>query len=477
MELRTLLRKLESIDEVKDEYVLNDDSSKGEISPWAMSGGMVYDVFKIKSRKREQWEFMKVATGRISYKRLCGYKSEKDGKQIWGEVQIADKLENIDGFVEKLDGPYIIEEDQLAFITQELGDMNLESYIGENKLSEDRILSIITDLAEALGKAHDVGVFHRDIKPENVIMFGDKPKWCDFSEAGVGGRKSTLVERGTRLYLAPEVLEDSGKSKTKTAEIYGMGEMLYHMVVGESPYTEKDIENCTNLVKVNDRLAELKKDHQDLGSRMNKLESTSVSESMKNTIRKSMDPDPSKRHQTLNEFKQALDTEYSGRIKETDDFYRTAIQYLKGINDNSETPKEVAKDEFGVLMKPETLEEAVEKVEGFRSSAGELVEYSSKKGLDYSGINGKAKDVWNNLKPVLDSQEEGIRKIFIHPADTKGEGEQEKAAKKHIGELVNKKTLTDERIDEIQSSGRYKKISRLTHDARKEYSSLPNLGN
>lgn len=113
-------------------------------------------------------------------------------------------------------------------------------------------LEIVAEVASALAAAHSVGVMHKDVKPTNVLIqeASDgtaRARLCDF---GIG----TLTERGrlesagitivgltetqdsstyagTRLYMAPEVLE--GKTATLPADVYALGVLLYQVVAGD----------------------------------------------------------------------------------------------------------------------------------------------------------------------------------------------------------------------------------------------------
>ncbi len=115
-------------------------------------------------------------------------------------------------------------------------------------------LEIVAQIAEALSAAHSVGVLHKDIKPGNILIEpgrGGKPR-AKLTDFGIGritdkdrlvdaditfaGMTQTLKSEragssGTRLYMAPEVLE--GKVATIQADIYGLGMVLYQAVVGE----------------------------------------------------------------------------------------------------------------------------------------------------------------------------------------------------------------------------------------------------
>ncbi len=115
-------------------------------------------------------------------------------------------------------------------------------------------LEIVAQVAGALAAAHSVGVLHKDVKPGNILIgpgrggqprakltdFGigritDKERLVDAEITFVGMTQTLQTEHasssGTRLYMAPEVLE--GKAATIQADIYALGVVLYQVVVGE----------------------------------------------------------------------------------------------------------------------------------------------------------------------------------------------------------------------------------------------------
>jgi serine/threonine protein kinase len=117
-------------------------------------------------------------------------------------------------------------------------------------------LEIVAQVAEALEAAHSVGVLHKDLKPANILIREEtssgKPRAC-LTDFGIGlvtskdalsgqgvtsmGLTETLLSSsstsgaGTRLYMAPEVIE--GKPATPQSDIYALGVLLYQMVGGD----------------------------------------------------------------------------------------------------------------------------------------------------------------------------------------------------------------------------------------------------
>ncbi|MBE2220557.1 MAG: protein kinase [Anaerolineae bacterium] len=102
-------------------------------------------------------------------------------------------------------------------------------------------LAIALELADALSRAHHLGVIHRDLKPANILLAEDgTPRLTDFgvarlerSESGITGTGALLGSPG---YMSPEALL-SQKTDTRS-DIWSLGAVLYEMVIGNSPFGE-----------------------------------------------------------------------------------------------------------------------------------------------------------------------------------------------------------------------------------------------
>ena len=91
---------------------------------------------------------------------------------------------------------------------------------------------------------HANDISHRDIKLDNLLLdaFGNL-KLCDFGvsqmvERDEKGRKKPLYSKsGTPVYIAPEMLSQSGYDGFK-ADIWACGVVLYSMLYGEVPFRD-----------------------------------------------------------------------------------------------------------------------------------------------------------------------------------------------------------------------------------------------
>ncbi|HEX4744588.1 MAG TPA: serine/threonine-protein kinase [Candidatus Limnocylindria bacterium] len=94
-----------------------------------------------------------------------------------------------------------------------------------------------TDIAKGLEFTHSRGIIHADLKPSNILLdLEDKPKICDFGIARTPQEDAETPQLfATALYVAPERVE--GKRASVASDIYGLGLILYEMLVGKPPFS------------------------------------------------------------------------------------------------------------------------------------------------------------------------------------------------------------------------------------------------
>jgi ABC-type branched-subunit amino acid transport system substrate-binding protein len=107
----------------------------------------------------------------------------------------------------------------------------------EGKLSPERILHILAQVAGALDAAHRRALVHRDMKPANVLLdVGDHAYLTDFGITKQLGGDSTDTGRlvGTLDYLAPEQIR--GEPVDARTDSYALACVLYECLAGKPPF-------------------------------------------------------------------------------------------------------------------------------------------------------------------------------------------------------------------------------------------------
>ena len=112
----------------------------------------------------------------------------------------------------------------------------------EGRMSLERTVQLVREVADALSYAHGLGVVHRDVKPENIMLSPEgHALLADFGLAraieGELGPSSTGVgiAVGTPLYMSPEQALGEGGVDAR-ADIYALATVAYEMLAGATPF-------------------------------------------------------------------------------------------------------------------------------------------------------------------------------------------------------------------------------------------------
>uniref|UniRef100_A0A4W5PW17 Protein kinase N1 n=1 Tax=Hucho hucho TaxID=62062 RepID=A0A4W5PW17_9TELE len=144
--------------------------------------------------------------------------------------------------------------EHVCFVMEYTAGGDLMMHIHADVFTEPRAVFYSACVVLGLQFLHDHKIVYRDLKLDNLLLDTDGyVKIADFGLCkegmGYGDRTSTFC--GTPEFLAPEVLTDT--SYTRAVDWWGMGVLIYEMLVGESPFPGDDEEEVFDSI-VNDEV-------------------------------------------------------------------------------------------------------------------------------------------------------------------------------------------------------------------------------
>ncbi|XP_036874712.2 serine/threonine-protein kinase N1 isoform X2 [Manis javanica] len=144
--------------------------------------------------------------------------------------------------------------DHVCFVMEYSAGGDLMLHIHSDVFSEPRAVFYSACVVLGLQFLHEQKIVYRDLKLDNLLLDTEGyVKIADFGLCkegmGYGDRTSTFC--GTPEFLAPEVLTDT--SYTRAVDWWGLGVLLYEMLVGESPFPGDDEEEVFDSI-VNDEV-------------------------------------------------------------------------------------------------------------------------------------------------------------------------------------------------------------------------------
>ncbi|XP_035260079.1 serine/threonine-protein kinase N1 isoform X1 [Anguilla anguilla] len=144
--------------------------------------------------------------------------------------------------------------EHVCFVMEYTAGGDLMMHIHSDVFTEPRAVFYSACVVLGLQFLHDHKIVYRDLKLDNLLLDTDGyVKIADFGLCkegmGYGDRTSTFC--GTPEFLAPEVLTDT--SYTRAVDWWGLGVLVYEMLVGESPFPGDDEEEVFDSI-VNDEV-------------------------------------------------------------------------------------------------------------------------------------------------------------------------------------------------------------------------------
>jgi serine/threonine-protein kinase len=107
-------------------------------------------------------------------------------------------------------------------------------------------VAIVTQVLDALGAAHALGVVHRDIKPANILLLPTRQvKVTDFgiSRLDTSGITQDGAVIGTPAYMSPE--QCRGENVDARSDLFSAAAVLYELLSGKRAFSGRNVTEVT----------------------------------------------------------------------------------------------------------------------------------------------------------------------------------------------------------------------------------------
>jgi len=161
-------------------------------------------------------------------------------RQLEPEAALVERLRREASLCSRVDHPAILpmydvgRDDNVTFATAPfLEAPTLDVLMAEHRIDADLLWIVVSQIADALERAHDLGLVCRVLKPNNILV--DSSGRAYLAEFGIGSRRTgpmALTSPGYNLrspqYLAPEQVE--GKEPSRRADVYAIGVLIFEIL-------------------------------------------------------------------------------------------------------------------------------------------------------------------------------------------------------------------------------------------------------
>lgn len=246
-----------------------------------------------------------------SLDRLVAIKMVKDlGLEETAKKRFLDRFRNEARAAGRLSHPSIVqvydvgEDPEIGpyLVFEYVKGRSLKELLRDQKRLEPRVLlSLCTQLGDALDVAHAAGIIHRDVKPDNVLVGEDgRAKLADFGIARVPDAALTKEGQflGTPCYAAPETLAE-GRYGPRTDQ-FSFAVMTYELICGRRAFPGEDAITVAHAVL---------HDHPLAPSEAGQM---ALPEAVDDVVLRGMAKDDKERFASASEFVRALEAAYAG---------------------------------------------------------------------------------------------------------------------------------------------------------------------
>jgi serine/threonine protein kinase len=128
--------------------------------------------------------------------------------------------------------------DAIDLVVEYVPGRPLSDLTADERADIPRSAWLVEQVARGLAEVHACGLLHRDIKPANILLGDDgTPRLVDFGLAAPVASEALHSVSGSPAYMAPEQARGQGERIDARTDVYGLGAVLYFLLVGQKPHT------------------------------------------------------------------------------------------------------------------------------------------------------------------------------------------------------------------------------------------------
>jgi serine/threonine-protein kinase len=161
-------------------------------------------------------------------------------RQLEPDATLMERLRREAGLCSRVDHPAILpmydvgRDEHVTFATAPfLEAPTLSDLMADRRVDPDLLWNVVSQIADALERAHELGLVCRVLKPNNILV--DSSGRAYLAEFGIASRLTgpmALTSPGYSLrspqYLAPEQVE--GKEPNRRADVYAIGVLVFEIL-------------------------------------------------------------------------------------------------------------------------------------------------------------------------------------------------------------------------------------------------------
>ncbi len=238
---------------------------------------------------------------------------------------------------------YGIYNNEIAYFAMRLlKGGSLSALLADGPLNVERACDVFTQISQGLSYAHQHGVIHRDLKPSNILL--DEAGNAYLTDFGLAkmttGGESDLTKTGTivgtPVYMSPEQLR--GEVVTPRSDIYSMGVILYHMLVGRPPFDSSESNMISVIYK---HLEEAPRSPREVNPEIPLL--------VESVILRALQKNPAERYETIDEMSHAFNNAIGRRIS-TGSYPAPTSRPTQPLTPSTATAAAAAQKKHGTLV-------------------------------------------------------------------------------------------------------------------------------